>query len=104
MSDVLIIGGGISGLATAYYVRQQGLSAAIIEGSKRLGGLIGTETVSGCRLEMGPDSWIANKTAVAELAQSIPGLAEQMIVAPNDAARRIFVVKDGQLTPLPTAW
>ncbi len=100
MSDVLIIGGGISGLATAYYVRQQGLSAAIIEGSKRLGGLIGTETVSGCRLEMGPDSWIANKTAVAELAQSIPGLAEQMIGS-NDAARRIFVVKDGQLTPLP---
>ncbi len=100
MSDVLIIGGGISGLATAYYVRQQGLSAAIIEGSKRLGGLIGTETVAGCRLEMGPDSWIANKTALADMARSIPGLAEQMIGS-NDAARRIFVVKDGQLTPLP---
>lgn len=100
MSDVLIIGGGISGLATAYYVRQQGLSATIIEGSKRLGGLIGTETVSGCRLEMGPDSWIANKTAVADLAQTVPGMAEQ-IIGSNDAARRIFVVKDGQLTPLP---
>ena len=100
MSDVLIIGGGISGLATAYYVRQQGLSAALIEGSKRLGGLIGTETISGCRLEMGPDSWIASKTAVADLARSIPGLSEQ-IIGSNDAQRRIFVVKDGQLTPLP---
>ena len=100
MSDVLIIGGGISGLATAYYVRQQGLSATMIEGSKRLGGLIGTETISGCRLEMGPDSWIANKTAVSDLAQTIPGMAEE-IIGSNDAARRIFVVKDGRLTPLP---
>ena len=100
MADVLIVGGGISGLAAAYYVRQQGLSAAIVEGSKRLGGLIGTETRFGCRLEMGPDSWIASKTAVADLAGSIPGLAEQ-IIGSNDPARRIFVVKDGQLTPLP---
>lgn len=100
MSDVLIVGGGISGLATAYYLQQQGLSATIIEGSKRLGGLIGTETVCGCRLEMGPDSWIANKTAVAELARSIPGLSDE-VIGSNDAARRIFVVKDGQLTPMP---
>jgi protoporphyrinogen/coproporphyrinogen III oxidase len=100
VADVLIVGGGISGLATAYYVRRQGLSAAIIEGSKRLGGLIGTETISGCRLELGPDSWIANKTAIVDLARSIPGLGEQ-IIGSNDAARRIFVVKDGQLAPLP---
>jgi protoporphyrinogen/coproporphyrinogen III oxidase len=100
VADVLIVGGGISGLATAYYLLRQGLSATIVEKSKRLGGLIGTETKFDCRLEMGPDSWIANKTAVAELARSIPGLAGQ-VTGSNDAARRVFVVKDGQLTPMP---
>ena len=39
----------------------------MIEGSKRLGGLIGTgDRISGCfGSRMGPDSWIANKTAVS---------------------------------------
>ncbi len=100
MADVLIVGGGISGLATAYYLQKQGLSATIIEGSKRLGGLIGTETVHGCRLERGPDSWISTKPAVAELAQLIPSLSDE-VIGSNDGARRIFVVKDGQLTPMP---
>jgi oxygen-dependent protoporphyrinogen oxidase len=100
VADVLIVGGGISGLATAYYLEQQGLSVVLVEGQSRLGGLIATEQRSGCYLEAGPDSYIATKPAVTELAHSIPGLAARIINA-NDAARRVFVAKEGRLTPMP---
>ena len=37
---VLIIGGGISGLATAYYLGRAGIRSTIIEKAGRLGGLV----------------------------------------------------------------
>lgn len=100
MNDVAIVGGGISGLAAAYYLSRQGLSIVLVEGQRRLGGMISTDEVNGCYLEAGPDSYVANKPAVTELAKSIPGLSEQ-IMGSNDAARRIFVVKGGKLVPMP---
>ncbi len=100
MNDVAIVGGGISGLATAYYLAKQGFSPVLVEGQRRLGGLIATDRVNGCRLEAGPDSFIATKPAVTEMARSIPGLAEQ-IMGSNDAARRILIVKGGKLIAMP---
>ncbi len=101
MSDrALIIGGGLSGLATAYHLSRYAIPCTIIEKSHRIGGLIQTDFIQGCRLEAGPDSYIATKPAVTELAEELPGLKEQ-IIGSNDAGRRIFVVRDGKLLPLP---
>jgi protoporphyrinogen/coproporphyrinogen III oxidase len=100
VADVLIVGGGISGLATAHYLEQQGLSVVLVEAQSRLGGMIATEQRNGCYLEAGPDSYIATKPAVTQLAESIPGLASR-IVGSNDAARRVFVAKEGRLVPIP---
>ena len=45
MTRVVIIGGGISGLATAYYLAKGGTSSTIIESRPRLGGVIQTEKI-----------------------------------------------------------
>lgn len=97
---VLIIGGGVSGLATAYFLSRYAIPATIIEKTNRTGGLIKTDFIEGCRLEAGPDSFIATKPAVTELAEELPGLQGQ-IIGSNDAARRIFVVRGGKLVPMP---
>jgi len=97
---VLIVGGGISGLATAYFLFRYAIPATIIEKTTRTGGLIKTDCIQGCRLEAGPDSFIATKPAVRELAEEMPGLQDQ-IIGSNDAARRIFVVRNGKLLPMP---
>ncbi|HEX6546147.1 MAG TPA: protoporphyrinogen oxidase [Bryobacteraceae bacterium] len=100
MSDVIILGGGISGLASAYFLSKKGLSSTIVEAAPRLGGLIRTDSVRGCQLEAGPDSYISTKPEATALARELPGLSNE-IIGTNDAARRIFVVREGSLVPFP---
>jgi oxygen-dependent protoporphyrinogen oxidase len=97
---VLIVGGGVSGLATAYHLARYAIPSTIIEKSYRTGGLIKTDVIEGCYLEAGPDSYIATKPAVTELAEELPGLKEQ-IIGSNDAGRKIFVVRNGKLVQMP---
>lgn len=101
MSSVIILGGGISGLASAYFLSKKGLSSTIVEEAPRLGGLIRTGTVRGCQLEAGPDSYISTKPEATALARELSDLGNE-IIGTNDAARRIFVVRNGSLAPFPT--
>jgi protoporphyrinogen/coproporphyrinogen III oxidase len=100
MEPVLVVGGGVSGLSSAYYLAQSGIPSVLFEKTNRLGGLIQTDLIQNCQLEAGPDSFLAAKPAVKELAHSLPGL-ESQIISSNDAARRVFVARAGRLVPLP---
>ncbi len=97
---VVIIGGGISGLTTAFYLSKLGVRSIIVEKSKRLGGLIQTESIAGCQIEAGPDSYLAAKPAVTELAAELGDLKTQ-IIGSNDKRRRIFIVRNGNLVVMP---
>lgn len=96
----MIVGGGVSGLATAYFLSKQGIRCTIIEKSRRLGGLVQTERVNGCVLEGGPDSYLAAKPAVTELANELGELKTQ-VIGSNDRLRRIFIVRGDKLVPMP---
>ena len=69
MPQVVIIGGGISGLSAAYFLEQRArqaglaLSIQLLEQQERLGGVILTERASGFLLEGGPDSFLSVKPA-----------------------------------------
>ena len=55
----IVIGGGISGLSTAYYLAKGGVRSTLLESRRRMGGVIHTERVDGCTLEAGPDSFLS---------------------------------------------
>jgi len=99
MQPVVIIGGGISGLSTAYYLARHGVPARLIERRERLGGVIETERVQGCVLEAGPDSFIAQKPWALELIREL-GLGGD-VIGSNDHLRVTYVLKHGRLVPLP---
>lgn len=99
MPGVLVIGGGISGLTAAYYLRRSGLDVTLIEKEPRVGGLLETRIVDGCRIEAGPDSFLAAKPAALELIRDL-GL-ESEVIASNDHQRRTYILRGGSLLPMP---
>ena len=98
-SHVVIIGGGISGLAAAHHLLELGAQVTLLEASNRLGGTIQTEHRDGFLLERGPDSFISEKPQAVELAKRL-GL-ESRLVQTNEQFRRSFIVRDGRLRPVP---
>ncbi|MCW5976622.1 MAG: protoporphyrinogen oxidase [Bryobacteraceae bacterium] len=99
MPSVAIVGGGISGLATAYYLSRRGIGCTLIERRPRLGGVITTEVVDGCVIEGGPDSFLAAKPWAMRLIQDL-GLAGE-VIGSNDHLRVTYLWKGGRLVPLP---
>jgi oxygen-dependent protoporphyrinogen oxidase len=99
MRRVTIVGGGISGLSAAYNLAKAGLAATILERRSRLGGVIETQTVQGCVLEIGPDSFLSAKPWAMELIREL-GLASE-VIGSNDHRRVTYVRKRGRLVRLP---
>src|ERR1700693_3916270 len=96
---VLIICGGISGLAAAYYLSKAGIRPTLVEKAPELGGVIRTTVQQGCVLEAGPDGFMAAKPWAMDLIREL-GLADQ-IIGSNDHSRITYIVKHGKLVPLP---
>ena len=100
-----IIGAGISGLATAYYLLQESLQqnleieVTILERSDRLGGVIWSEKTEGFLLEGGPQNFVAFKPQTLELIKEL-GLGDK-VMGSNDQLRQTFVLQDSRLQPLP---
>ena len=97
---VVIVGGGITGLATAHALRSvPGVEVTLVEGTARLGGNIVTERRDGFTLDGGPDSWIVTKPHATALAREV-GIGDRLM--PSIAAtRRVYVAWKGELHPLP---
>lgn len=100
-AEVVIVGGGIAGLAAAHRaVSRLGDEAVLlVEQSARLGGKIVTERVEGFLIEGGPDSFLASKPAALELCRALD-LSDQIREA-DPSHRLSFVRRDGKLHPLP---
>jgi oxygen-dependent protoporphyrinogen oxidase len=102
---VVIVGGGITGLAAAHAAAGRAgelgrpASVTVIERSARFGGNLVTERVDGFLLDGGPDSWVATKPHATALAREL-GLGDA-IVGTNEAARRYYVAWAGRLHPVP---
>jgi oxygen-dependent protoporphyrinogen oxidase len=96
MFDVLIVGGGISGLAAARDLVRAGRRVRLVEARPRLGGVIATEQVEGFTIEAGPDSLLMTKPSAAALCEEL-GLA----LVPTLTPRTAFVLRDGHLHAIP---
>src|SRR4249919_2985067 len=96
--EVIVIGGGITGLTAAYELQRRGRRAIVLEGSPRAGGLILTDHVDGFTIEGGPDSLLTSKPAAIDLAREL-GLEDRLqTVRPPGGA---FVLRGRALYRLP---
>lgn len=98
---VVVVGGGIAGLAAAHRLarRAPGLDLILLEAAGRLGGKILTEHERGFTIEAGPDLFLGSKRGGVELCREV-GLADRLH-GPNPRLRRSYVFRRGRLYPLP---
>ena len=97
--SIVIIGGGISGLSTAYYLAKSGVQFTLVEKNNHLGGVIITQNPSSCIVELGPDSYLSAKPWARDLINEV-GLGGEVIGSKDDE-RVTFIWKAGKLTPIP---
>lgn len=101
---VAIVGGGISGLSTAFEIQKARaasphLEYVLLEQSPRLGGSIFSERIDECLVEGGPDSFMTEKTSATKLCADLD-LADHL-VGSNDASRKTYILLKNRLIALP---
>ena len=69
--DVLVLGAGISGLATAFWLKERGATVEMLEAAPRAGGVIGTRHRNGALVEHGPNSALDTSPLINELLDRI---------------------------------
>lgn len=106
MKHVVIVGAGVCGLATAYFLgrkaRRHGIEVrtTVLESSSRAGGRVWTERTGGFQIEVGASSFLDTKRSTLDLCREI-GLDHDLIAARPEAKDR-YIFWHGRLQELPT--
>jgi oxygen-dependent protoporphyrinogen oxidase len=92
---VVIVGGGIAGLAAAYFLRDSGASVTVLEGSGRLGGKLAVSEVGGVAVDEGAEALLLTRPEGAGL---VADLGLDLVPAGTTSAG---IWSRGELRPLP---
>lgn len=98
--QVLVLGGGIAGLATAYELHQHRIPFTLLEAGARVGGVVFSEEVDGFHIDGGPDALLIQKQDGIKLCQEL-GLGARLV--PTKLPRLAYIQRGGRLHPLPAA-
>ncbi len=105
MNRLIVVGGGISGLATAFRIGQKfagsgrALEIEVLEEEDRPGGKIRSEQIDGYVFEWGPNGFLDGKPDTLDLCRDL-GI-ESDLLASSDAARKRYVLSRGRLHRVP---
>ncbi|HEV2253615.1 MAG TPA: protoporphyrinogen oxidase [Streptosporangiaceae bacterium] len=94
---VVIVGGGIAGLAAAFFLRDEPVRVTVLEGSPRLGGKLSVSEVAGVPVDEGAEALLVTRPEGTGLIAEV-GLAGDR-VAPGPTSSAIWTL--GALRPLP---
>ncbi|GAA1811446.1 protoporphyrinogen oxidase [Planosporangium flavigriseum] len=99
---IVVVGGGISGLAAAQRLVERGAEVVLVEQGSRLGGKLHTTEIAGGPVELGAEAFAVrdpqgNPSAAIELVNAV-GLADSLVYP---AIGKAALAVDGQLRPMP---
>jgi len=95
--QVVVVGGGVSGLACAVRLQQLGVPVTLFEASERVGGLVGTVEKDGFLFESGPQSFQGTERLLALVGAL--GIDGELRTADPRAPR--YVLRRGHLQKIP---
>ena len=97
--NVVVIGGGISGLTLAYWLQERGIDVTVLESSASAGGTMKTVRQDDWLIETGPNSALDTTPLFGELFTKL-GLDAQVRYAGTESNNR-YILRGGKLHPLP---
>jgi protoporphyrinogen/coproporphyrinogen III oxidase len=100
MSMVVIVGGGMAGLSTAFEFTKRNIDFLLLEAGPRAGGVVLSEEVDGYTIDGGPDALLVQKREGIALCEEV-GLGDRLIS--TKLPRLAFIQRDGRLHPLPAS-
>jgi len=95
--EALVVGAGISGLATAYALQKAGIATRVVEAAGRPGGVIQSVKRDGYLIECGPQSF-SGSGSISAVCRDL-GILEERVLADPKAPR--YVLIDGKLRNVP---
>jgi oxygen-dependent protoporphyrinogen oxidase len=104
MNKIIVVGGGISGLTTAYAIKKNSnFEVTVLESEKRAGGQLLSEKIDDFLCEAGAEGFVYNKSKpwTAELCEQL-GITDKFIKPNQEVARRYYYI-DGKLRLVPTS-
>lgn len=98
--DVVVVGAGITGLTTAFRLKERGKKVLVLEKTDRIGGQIRTVNRDGFTFECGPNTGVLSNPEIVELFEDLAPQAE-LRTADRAAAKRL-IWKAGKFHALPS--
>ncbi|MDD3078487.1 MAG: protoporphyrinogen oxidase [Paludibacter sp.] len=98
-TDVVVLGAGLTGLTTAYYLHKNNKSFIVLEKQNHVGGVIQSHQDKGFTHENGPNTGVIGNTTVVELFEELSGKCNLQIGGKNVSKR--YILKHGQWKHLP---
>lgn len=98
---VIVLGAGISGLATAHWLKKDGFDVQVLEPKSEAGGAMVTVMKEGFLIDLGPNSGLETTPLISEIVNDV-GLKDEMIYA-NEESNKRYIFKNDELHALPTS-
>jgi protoporphyrinogen/coproporphyrinogen III oxidase len=97
-ADVLVVGGGIAGLAAAHALSRE-LSVIVLESGPKPGGKVLTEVRDGYTFDLGPSQFSRRAPATMDILRELR--LDQQVAVASPAAREVHVVRGNRVLPVP---
>ncbi len=98
--DIVIIGAGLTGLTTAFYLNKAGADFKVLDLLDRPGGVIHSMQENDFNYEEGPNTGVVGTAEVFDLFEDLKGLCELEVA--NDAVNKRYILKNGKWEKLPS--
>ncbi|MFA5819413.1 MAG: protoporphyrinogen oxidase [Bacteroidales bacterium] len=97
--EIAVIGAGLTGLTTAFYLKKNNKDFIVLEEKEKPGGVIQTRNENGFVYEEGPNTGVIGNPDVAELFEDLVGLCKCEIA--SEKVKKRYILKDGIWEPMP---
>jgi len=96
---IIILGAGISGLATAYWLYKKGFDVKILEARNEPGGSMQSEFVNNFLIDYGPNSGLETTPLIRQLVDEVE-ISSEFVYA-NESSNKRYILRNNELHPLP---